>query len=264
MSIKVYTGLPGNGKSYAMCADMNETFEYNIKMYIKHGIKRVIYTNQKLSDNYLEKVYYFNLKENNNLDWEIIYLNIEKNKKNKRYSHFIKYKDFYKYWKDFDEVLKERDIDLYIDEIHTFFDANEWVNTPKHYRDWFRKHEHYGVKIYGTTQDITTIDKSIRRLITDCYWVNKIIGSPRPTTFAKPKNPWAIFWKRNIDFKDLNTDAMEVKPKFSIDFYLLNAIIINMYDTLEDLIMEKKEKKIVYHIDEFCETCNKIIKVSHK
>jgi len=132
MSIEVYTGNPGHGKSTYLAYVAIQKLKEAEDIYHKYGKTRHIYSNIRF-----------------NKDIELAY------------SRYIIYFD------DLENISDFRKSDIFIDEISLFFDSHNWEALPRRTKKFLRLHRHYGVNIYGATQDFKTVDPSFRRLVAE-------------------------------------------------------------------------------------------------
>lgn len=139
MTIYLYTGTPGSGKSLHMAQDIYwhvkmgrpvvANFEINKSMFHgKHGANSFSYV------------------ENSKLTPELL----------RQYAV-----DYFE-----DKPYRENAIRLYIDECQVMFSAREWAKADR--KDWnifFQQHRKMGYEIYLIAQFDTMIDKQIRAVI---------------------------------------------------------------------------------------------------
>ena len=127
MSLYVYSGVPGSGKSYHACRDII----YN---------KGPVITNMKVSG--VENVAVMDLRD-------------------------IKPKTLMAFSLDWfgSHAFKENSILLCIDEAQLLFNSRTWDSSDRF--DWLEflsQHRHYGYKVVLVAQDISMIDKQFRCL----------------------------------------------------------------------------------------------------
>jgi len=96
-------------------------------------------------------------------------------------------------WHNLDEIAGQRDCDIIIDEIGTYFDSRLWTELSLDVRRWLAQASKLGVDIYGTAQDFAQVDKSFRRLVNQLEHIVKFMGSARPTPSRPPvKRVWGL------------------------------------------------------------------------
>jgi len=165
MSIYVYGGLPGSGKSTKLARKALESLQNNEKIFKKYGYRRKTAVNFPLSRK---------LKS--------------------------KYKDYIIEWSDPNEIMEFVDTDIFIDEIAIYFDAQNWADISQDVKKWLRLHRHYGIKIYGVAQDFDTIDVSFRRLVNELYMLYRLAGTKEPSPhLPKSTLPWVWSLQKEVD-----------------------------------------------------------------
>jgi len=220
--ITILTGLTGSGKSYAMYAMLESVIKRNISWEKKSGIRRLVYVNG-------QKCQFF----------------------------YDKYPDYIRQWSTPDELVKIRDSDVFIEEIAVYANAQDWALMPHIFKAWLQLHRHYGIEIYGNTQDFAMIDKNFRRQVHNLLWTTKILGSRDPSPTKPPiKRPWGLIFTRLVPREQYNDDNVEYNLDFwPENFYILNKKGISRYNTLQDFDMP--EFPPLKHVHRTCEdpTC---------
>jgi len=155
-----FTGLPGSGKSAKLGQVALECLVENEKIAKRSegNIKRTVWSNMKFTD----KVHQAFPEP-----WQI------------------------QYWEDRTQLITLRDCDLIIDEEQIYFDAQEWQMMSAAEKRFFQQHRRYGVDIYAASQDFAQVDKSIRRITSKLYYLQKIVGT-RDISSTRP-NPRFVF-----------------------------------------------------------------------
>jgi len=218
--IIVYTGKPGSGKSTRTADTFLTLMNRNFKWHAKTGVRRVVYSNLKLSAELEEK-----------------------------------YKGFFAYWDDPVFLCKIRNCDVLWDEISVHLDATQWQNLPLELKRWLQQHRKLGIDIYGNTQDFAQIDISFRRLVSEVYILFKLCGSRDiSSTKPPPKRIWGLILSRQIDPGSFEKDAS--KRKFM--WFSLMAItreLVHAFDTTQEIKPGKYPP--LKHIERDCieETC---------
>jgi len=222
MSIHIWEGNTGQGKTYLSSYDALHLLRRNVSWY-EHG---KIKTPRKIATNIA-------------LNPAIV----------KEFAPFIEY------WNDLEQVVGLRECDVIFDDMAAYLDAQRYKETPIAVKRWLRLHEHYGCDIYGNAQDFLTIDISVRRLVTQVHRVKKIIGSRRPSA-TKPavKKVWGILFARAVDPKDFVKESIERHYTGIPQIYFLKKRICNAFDTTQD--MQISDIRKLKHIELFCEDKN--------
>lgn len=198
--ICIYTGLPGAGKSQKMALTMLDILERNEKWYQKSGIVRPIYSNLHLNPELEER-----------------------------------YEKFLKYWEDPAELVKSRDVDVFWDEIATHLDSTQWQNVALEIKRWLQQHRKFGIEIYGTTQDFAMVDKSMRRMTSDLYYLTKLIGSrDKSSTKPDPKYIWGLVAVKELDPTTYDEDTKTMRAGFP-SFMWFSRETVNVFDTRQEI-----------------------------
>jgi len=220
--IRIFTGLPGAGKSALLARTVVSVLYRNEKFYNKTGVVRKLYTNLKLSPKVEER-----------------------------------YKDFICYWSDLRELTPLRDVDVVIDEVATYFDARLWESLSLEMRRWLAQHRKFGIEIYGTSQDFAQVDKAFRRLTSDLVYLTKLIGT-RDVSPTRPevKRVFVVSLKTDLD----PTKYDELKSKFASGRELFPSLIfitrqdVDIFDTRAEVRLSASLP--LKHIDRTCELSN--------
>jgi len=213
--IAIFTGLPGAGKSYKMAQVAIDLLHRNKKIRKKYGIHRVIVSNIHFSEK------------------------IEK-----------EFEGYIKYWSEPAELIELRHVDVLCDEIATHLDSTQWANMSLELKRWLQQHRKFGVDIYGTTQDFSMIDKSMRRMTSDLKHLTKLIGS-RDKSSTKPpvKHIWAV-----VSVKTLDPTTYEEENKVSLNtipsFMFITKEGTQVFDTGQEI--KAGEYPPLNHIDRHC------------
>jgi len=222
MSIIVYTGLPGNGKSLSLMETVFDLIHRNKRLYKKTRVLRQIFSNIKFS------------KEVEDI-----------------FPGMIRY---------YTDPFLLPDIaygcDVIFDEIATYLDSQQFALCPSSFKRFLQQHRKKGaIDIYGTTQDFAMIDVSMRRLCSEVYVCTKIMGSGDISpTRAQVKNPWGIIRRRKVlreSFKD-GMDNFKYEDIIGT-ITLITKKLCNGYDTQQTL--DVAEYPPLRHIARHCNTC---------
>jgi len=212
--IVLFTGLPGAGKSFKMAKTVIEVLYRNKKWYEKSGIKRLAYTNLKLSAEVEEE-----------------------------------FKGFIQYWTEPAELVALRDCDVFWDEVATHLDSTQWQNMSLEIKRWLQQHRKFGIEIYGTTQDFAMIDKSMRRLTSDLLYLSKLFGSRDKSSTRPPvKRVWGLIMVQKFDPVTYEEDNK--KQVGFPSFMLLDNSALRIYDTTAEVKMGKYPP--LNHIEREC------------
>jgi len=228
MAIYVWTGEPGSGKGIKLSITTVKLIERNKKWHEKYKLPiRKVAINIKLSK----------LIEEENLKYIV-------------------------YWEDPVQLLAMRGVDIVWDEIASYLDATNWKNVDGRIRHFMRMHRHYGIDIYGATQDLPTVDISMRRLIKGVWRCNKLIGSPDVSeTKPEVKHPWGIITVRKVQKQSWKKEAVDYKYSFFPDIIFITKKKVSAYDTTQEIIAPA-EYPPLKHIKRKCADCG-LEKISH-
>jgi len=226
--ILIWTGLPGAGKGVKLSLTAVKTLERNKRWREKYKTPiRKIAINATLSKE---------LKE--------------------------KWKEYIIEWDDPLQLIDLRGVDIFWDEIASYLDSTEWKNVDPRIRHFLRLHRHFGIDIYGTTQDLPTVDISMRRLIKGVYRCSKLIGSPDPDETRPPiKHPWGIIAIRAVKREAWKKEAVEYTYQWFPEIIFITKKKVSAYDTQQELIAPKAYPPLK-HIERKCPDCGEI-KISH-
>jgi len=145
MSINIYNGLPGSGKSLKLASIAMDKLYRNRRYFNKSGKKRLVLTNLKLQPH------------------------VE-----------AEFQGFIKYWTDPATLVKERDVDIIWDEVATYLDSTQWANVPLELKRFLQLHRHYGIDIFLITQDIKKVTPDITCLSETHYRAASGAANPIP------------------------------------------------------------------------------------
>jgi len=227
MSIAIFTGLPGSGKSYKAGKTVIEVLYRNRKYHQKRLLTdplaepRLLWTNLKLSEE------------------------VE-----------VEFAGYVRYWSDLRQLTPLRDADVMIDEVATYFDARLWETLSLEMRRWLAQHRKFGIEIYGTSQDFAQVDKAFRRLTSDLLYLTKVVGSRDiSATRPPPRFIWGIVLVRELD----PTRYDEQKSKFEASgipkFMFITRKGTEMFDTRAEVKLSSALP--LKHLEKVCEndTC---------
>jgi len=217
MSIAIFTGLPGSGKSYKLGKTCVNLLYGNKKRHEKGMPQRILWTNLQLAKDVEQE-----------------------------------FSGYFQYWTELRQLTPLRDVDVIIDEVSTYFDARLWETLSLEMRRWLAQHRKFGVEIYGTSQDFAQVDKAFRRLTSDLLYLTKILGSRDiSATKPPPRWIWGLSLVRHLD----PTVYDELKSKFAAgglpNFMLISRAGTEVFDTRAEVKLSGALP--LKHVDRACE-----------
>jgi len=159
------------------------------------------------------------------------------------------------YWKDLEELPQLNGYDLFVDELGTYFDSRTFKDLPLDVRLWLAQASKLGTDIYGTAQDFSQVDVSLRRLVCGTnnalYRISKLVGSNRPHPSKPPVGRiWGLCTKREIDPMGYDEKKQKFNNKGLPQFFFLRKDICQIFDTTKRIA---KSKPPPYkHIERTC------------
>lgn len=217
-TFEITEGAPGQGKSLYTARTAKRLILRNINWHKKGNPKRIVWSNLKFSDNFEQK-----------------------------------FKGWFDYWSDSNQLIKLNDCDIIWDEIATELDARNFMNLSIEMKRFLSQYRKRGIDIYANTQDFSMIDARARLMISNVRQLTKIIGSRDiSTTKPNPKIIWGLVLIRDvINFKETTID----KKKFEMipNFMFISRENVDIYDTRQDIPLGKPAplKHIVRHCEFF-------------
>lgn len=173
------------------------------------------------------------------------------------------------YWKSLDELVGKDNIDVFIDEIGTYFDSRMWADLSLDVRRWLAQGAKSGVEIYGTAQDFAQVDKSFRRLTNALYEIIKVIGSPRPAATRPPvKRIWGVCAVFSLDPRAYDEDNKRRSSMFP-SFMMLEKRYCDIFDTTQKIgrsaypRLRHEVRKCEHHLDSGGDGSCSFCKVTH-
>jgi len=161
MSKIIFSGLESSGKSLQLAMKAEAVLMRNIKWLERSGKARKILTNSPFSEGFVKYA----------KDHGIEIVN----------------------WENLEELILQRDCDIFIDEIGTYFDARMWADLSLDVRRWNQQGAKMGIELYGACQDFAQVDVSFRRLTSELFHITKFFGSGRPSPTKPPiKRIWGL------------------------------------------------------------------------
>lgn len=213
MSIRIYTGKPGSGKSLKLADVIAEILARNAKWHEQTGVLRPIVSNIKLAES-VESAY----------------------------------PGLVKYWAEPEELIGLRDCDVIWDEIATHLDSTQWQNVPLDLKRFLQQHRKRGIDIYGSSQAFAMVDISMRRLVDELFICSKLFGSGNPSaTRPDIKRIWGLIWISEVEPSSFEDE----KPKrVGWDWLTIKRSLVEIYDTRQEIKMGKYPP--LKHIERHC------------
>lgn len=200
MPAKIFTGLPGQGKTLKLAETLLEVLARNKKWFKITGLKRKIYHNFEIN----EKI----LKDN---------------------------PGYFVFWRSLIDLHNVREADVFYDEIGLYYDSQNWDKVSFKSKRWLALHEHYGNELYGTAQSYGQVAIQFRRITTELKLLRKIIGSRRPSKTKPPvKFAWGICYVSDLDPQTYDEKEQTKQAKLSLDFLFIRKRNTSIYNTLAD------------------------------
>jgi len=218
MAIKIYTGLPGNGKSLGMASEAVDMLYENKK----NGLGRKVYSNLKFSED------------------------VEK-----------EFEGLIEYWNDARELALITKADIIWEEMSAYCDATQWQNMPSELKRFIKQHRHRQVRIIGNVQEFSDIDISVRRVTDRLIYMMKLAGSPDPYENMPPvKHIWGIILKLNINPRNYKEDkkfsGIEISSFGGFEFITKKKV--GIFDMFNDI--KSQAHPPLKHIERDCEEKN--------
>lgn len=216
--IAIISGLPGAGKSLKLARIAIDLLFRNEKYFKKSGVKRMVYTNLKLSQKVLDR-----------------------------------FEGFVKEWIDPADLTALRNADVLWDEVATHLDATQWANMSLELKRWLQQHRKFGVELYGTTQDFAQIDKSFRRLTSDLIHLTKLFGSrDKSATRPEVKRIWGLSLVRSLDPQKYNEEKSKFEAGGQLPGFLwISREDVEFFDTTAEVAVGKYPP--LRHLERECE-----------
>jgi len=223
MSKVIFSGLESSGKSLQLAMRAEKILFRNIKWREESGISRKILTNSPFSAAYMKYA-----KENK---IEVIL------------------------WENLDELISQRDCDIFIDEIGTYFDARLWAELSLDVRRWIQQGAKMGVELYGACQDFAQVDISFRRLTSQLFQITKFFGSARPSPTKPPiKRIWGLCHMVELQPQSYNEDKKKFQSEGILNWFsgwfTIQRKYCEMFDTR--FFLKRSAPLPLKHIERFC------------
>jgi len=217
--IHVWTGLPGSGKTTKLASVALKILKRNLRYFKKTGTRRLVYSNIRFNEKVEQK-----------------------------------YSDFIFYFTEITQLVEAREVDVIWQEMSIYCDSQEWEKATTDFKWWLRLHRHYGVDIYGDTQDFSTIDISVRRITNHVYRCFKIIGS-RDKSATRPtiKFIWGLTLILSVDPASFGTEKEEYKYSGGFSLLFFDRFLCSIFNSYEHLAYDKYPP--YKHIQRKCPDC---------
>lgn len=216
MSIILYTGRPGMGKSLKIADVVMGLLARNWRWYKKTGQLRMVQSNLRFAPHVHEQ-----------------------------------YPGMIGFWERVEDLTSMTGADIVIDEVANIFDARNWSNLPASVPVFLRQHEKRGCDIYATTQNFPNVEVAFRRLVSELYECEKFFGSDRPGPCKPdPKRIWGLIWIWHYDAATYDSP----QPKrtgigFASPLWITRDLV-SCYDTLQEI--KQGEFPPLQHIERRC------------
>lgn len=201
MSIVIYTGKPGHGKTIALMREFVKVCKKNEKIFNETGFRRRVKTSILPSPSLYAR-YAFYIEIFNDLDW----------------------------------LPYERDCDIFIDEMGSYFDSRQWASLAPEVIHALRLHRHRGIDIYGATQEFSQVDLTIRRLTTRLYRSKKWWSTKEPVKGQKQSFALMIATVGTVkpEHREIDTEFQETEQNH---LCIYDKDDFNLYDTHQEVSM---------------------------
>jgi hypothetical protein len=190
MSVYIFEGLPGNGKTLHLTALLLKDLRRGKHCYTNIDIDLVKFNESSKQYRLIEfgtrriPLFLMPLYVRS-----VLFLFPRKESLDKYYHRIYDIEDL--------KILKNGQV--YIDEIHLYFDARDWDKLDAEHRRVLAQHRHFGLNIWGTTQAMTRVENILRQLTETAFSIKKIIVFPIPFT----KEVFGLFYLRSFYPKTL-------------------------------------------------------------
>ena len=161
------------------------------------------------------------------------------------------------YWHNIDDIIKMSNVDIFIDEVGTYFDSRMWQELSLDARRWLAQGAKSGIEIYGSAQDFAQVDKAFRRLVNHLHHIRKIAGSRRPSPTKPPiKKIWGLCMVSELDPQGYDEEKSKFAGKGAMDFsfFFIERKYCEIFDTTQKI--ERSAPPTMRHIERTCELPN--------
>jgi len=220
----VYTGLESSGKSLMLSKMALKLLKRN-KMWFKvTKVPSTMAFNQPMSDTFIKEIEDAGLK--------------------------------YLEWRDFHEIEKLTDADIFIDELLKIFPQRGSDPLPSEQIDFLTQGAKSGIHIIGSSQDFSQVHKQFRLLTNKVYTVRKLFGTPRPMKRRPRVNLiFGLCIRRSVDPQSFKGENATMEKKGIPIPFLIREKDTRRFNTLykiprTNLPDKKLRKQRIYAEDE--------------
>lgn len=219
-------GLPHHGKSFESARQLIRLIRRNHKWFKKSGIKRFVYSNLVVNEQFFEK-------------------NSE-------------FREYIKYWKHPIELVDLQDVDIIWDEIARHLDSRAWDRLSFKIKTLIQEHDKMGIDIYANTQSPMQVDIMFRRNCESIKRIWKIFGSRRPSP-TKPavRFIWGLCQLLELDRSSYSSEESGEKYKLSWwgildpgNYRWIDRFTCSFFNTRQQI---RGNLPPLEHIERFCE-----------
>jgi len=138
----------------------------------------------------------------------------------------------YKEYKNLDEILRQDECDVFMDEIIKFFPASGSTGLSQEQIHFITQGSKSGINLYGASQDFSQVHKQFRLLVNEVYVVTKVIGSRRPMKSSPPvKHIWGLCFIRGVLPSSFKGDSITMVSDGLPSIYFINRLDCERFDT---------------------------------
>lgn len=143
-----------------------------------------------------------------------------------------------KQYSNFEDLLKLKDADIYIDEMGGLLFNRDWKSIPSSFIKYLQQHGKKGIDIFGATQSIDSIEVNFRRLAAGIAIVSKVFKPSilRPARKSQYKG-FPLFKVEVVDRHPYLGDKQE-EIRFH-SFFWARKKYLNAFDTKQDIVTKE-------------------------
>lgn len=222
MSKIVWTGIESSGKSLQLSRQAEVVRKRNKKWFSKVGIKRTMAFNSPMSEEFKQLI----------IDSNIDYLE----------------------FKNFDDIARLEEADIFIDELIKMFPASGATSLTNEQLHFITQGSKSGINVYGASQDFSQVHKQYRLLVNEVHVVKKIIGSKRPMKTAPAVNViWGICMMRDVLPSSFKGDSVTMENIGMPSIFFIQREDTNRFDTSYKIPLTKLPTKKLRKQIEVCD-----------
>lgn len=141
-------------------------------------------------------------------------------------------------YSNFEDLLKLKDADIYIDEMGGLLFNRDWKTIPSSFIKYLQQHGKKGIDIFGATQSIDSIEINFRRLSAGIAIVSKVFKPSilRPARKSQYKG-FPLFKVEVVDRHPYLGDKQE-EIRFH-SFFWARKKYLNAFDTKQDIVTKE-------------------------